>query len=268
MRSRKPVATAAAVAVLVAVMIDAGSARGATQPGDEMRLNVILSAGGAPIANLEQEFGTAGWRYLYNANGPLGNSANYAPLTLVNGQYTDPGGKIVMGKRPVDPGDVTDVAAYPPPVEPFFPPEYPATFARPGLGTAEDPAGIERAVIFEYTIQADDLPAGTPLPVQVAITGYDFAVSTLATFPDGMSARVYGEDNLLLEFGPDTIPFPPGFRFATALDPDPIPLGAYNVGDTITFALGSAEISVIPEPAAAALLVPGALLLMRRRRDR
>jgi len=102
----------------------------------------------------------------------------------------------------------------------------------------------------------------------VQITAYDFAVSTLAT-QDGMSARVYGGNNPapLLDFSDDTLfPFPPGFRFETTLDPDPIPLGTFNVGDTIYFAIGANNISVVPEPAAVALLATTGLLLVRRRR--
>lgn len=267
MGSRVPAGAAVAVAVVAAVVLGSRPAGAATQPGDEMRLNLVLSVGGNPIANLEEEFGTAasGWRYLYNAGGPVGDGANYAPLSFVAGQYSDPTGQIVIGRRPVD---ATDALAYPPPIEPFFPEQYPSVFLRPGPGRLEDPAGIERAAIVQYTIQPDDLPAGVTGPAQVEVADYDFAVSTLATFPDGMSMRVYGGDDPapLVEFTDDTFPFPPGSRLVTFLDPTLIPSRAYNVGDTITFAFGSNAISVIPEPAAAALLAPLALLLVRRRR--
>jgi len=79
---------------------------------------------------------------------------------------------------------------------------------------------------------------------------------------------VYGGNNPtpLLDFSDDTLfPFPPGFRFETTLDPDPIPLGSYNVGDTIYFAIGANSQSVVPEPAALSLLAMGSLLLVRRR---
>jgi hypothetical protein len=239
----------------------------ATAPGDEMRFDFTLSIGSTPIADYQDEFNTsapaAGWSYLYNANGLLGNPANYVPLTASGGKYTAPSGTLTLGSSP------SDVIGYPP-----MPPilsTFPNTFVRPGLGTLEDPAGIERAAIIAYTIQPNDIPAGTPAgPVPVAITAYDFAVSTLA-MPDGMTARVYGGTNPtpLINFSYDTdppFPFPPGFRFETTLDPTPKPLGTYNVGDTIYFAIGGALTTTVPEPAAVSLLAMPAVLLLKRRR--
>ena len=113
---------------------------------------------------------------------------------------------------------------------------------------------------------AAGVPAGQP--AAIAITAYDFAVSTVST-PDGMSARVYGGNNAapLLDFSDDTLfPFPPGFRFETTLDPDPIPLGNFNVGDTIYVAIGANNVAV-PEPAIMSVLASAGLLLVRRRRD-
>ena len=203
----------------------------------------------------------AGWGYLYNANGALGNPANYAPLTLNGGQYTAPERHPRGGAHQAS----TDPVAYPP--VPPLPETFPATFVRPGLGSLEDPAGIEWAAVIAYTIQASDLAAaGVTGPANVAITAYDFAVSTKAT-PDGMSARIYAGTNPtpLIEFSDDTDPpffFPPGFRFETTLDPRPIPLGTFNVGDTIYIALGANNISVVPEPTTLALLAPAGLLLV------
>jgi hypothetical protein len=265
MRTR--VLGAATLAVLATVVAGGvSSASAATVPGDEMRFDFTLSIGSTPIADYQDEFSTtgptAGWSYLYNANGRLGNPANYVPLTLAGGKYTAPSGSLTLGQSP------SDLLGYPP--VPPFPPTFPTTFVRPGAGSAEDPAGIERAAIIAYTVQPNDIPAGTPGgPVQVAITAYDFAVSTLAA-PDGMSARIYGGNNptALINFSADTDPpftFPPGFRFETTLDPRPIPLGAYNVGDTIYFAIGGNLVTIVPEPAALSLLAP-ALLLLRRRR--
>jgi len=252
---------------LLALIVGGGArpARAATTPGDEMRFDFTLSINGNPIADYQDEFRTTGpatgWSYLYNANGKVGNPANYVPLTLSGGQYTAPSGTLTLGQSP------SDVIGYPP--VPPFPPTFPTTVVRPGAGFLEDPAGIERTAIIAYTIQPNDIPAGTTGPAQVAITAYDFAVSALAT-PDGMSARIYGGNNPtpLINFSTDSDPpfvFPPGFRFETTLDPDPIPLGAYNVGDTIYFAIGGTGIAV-PEPTSLSLLAPALLLLTRRRR--
>ena len=246
----------------LAVVVLATGAASAQQVGDEMRLDFTLSIGGRPIADYQSEFSTAGFpagfQYLSNTAGPLGNPANYTPLTLTGGQYTVPGTRLAIGQSTPDP------VSYPP--APLFP-ALPLTFVRPGAGSLEDPAGIERAAIIAYTIQSDDL-AGAAGPVPVAITAYDFAVSSLAT-PDGMSARVYRSNSAapLLDFSDDTLsPFLPGFRFETSLDPEPIPLGNFNVGDTIYFALGANNVAV-PEPGLISLLAPAGLLLTRRRRN-
>lgn len=254
---------AAGLAMLVALVLPAGSA--SAQVGDEMRLDFTLSIGNTPIADYQSDFSTAGFpagfRYLFNGTGPLGIPANYQPLTLTGGQYVVPGTRLVVGQSAINP------IAYPQ-TPPF--PALPLTFVRPGLGSLEDPAGIERAAIVAYTIQPEDLTAaGVTGPALVSISAYDFAVSMLAT-PDGISARIYGGTNPtpLIEFSDDLVPpfpFPPGFRFETTLDPRPIPLGNFGVGDTIYFAIGANNIAV-PEPTVVSLLAPIGMLLMRRRR--
>ena len=250
-----------ALAALAGLVAFSGSA--SAQVGDEMRLDFTLSIGNTQIADYQSDFSTAGlpagWQYLSNTGGALGNPANYTALTPGGGQYTVPGTRLVVGQSAADP------VAYP--QTPPFPP-IPLTFVRPGAGSLEDAAGVERAAIVAYTLQAEDFAAaGVTGPALVSITAYDFAVSTLGT-PDGISARIYGGNNPapLLDFSDDTFfPFPPGFRFETTLDPDPIPLGNFNVGDTIYVAIGANNVAV-PEPATIALLAPTGLLLMRRRR--
>jgi len=260
------------LAVLAVVLAGACvRASAATAPGDEMRFDFTLSVqtgpeSYVPIADYQDEFNTsapaAGWRYLWNANGALGNPSNYVPLAPSGGQYTAPSGTLTLGSSP------SDLVAYPP--VPPITAAFPTTFVRPGLGSLEDPAGIERSAIIAYTIQPNDIPVGTPGgPVPVAITAYDFAVSTLA-MPDGMSARIYSGNNPtpLINFsydGDPPFPFPPGFRFETSLDRTPKPLGTYNVGDTIYIAIGGA-LTTVPEPAAMSLFAVPALLLLKRRR--
>jgi hypothetical protein len=241
------------------------------------------SAQQAPInvADFQDEFGTGnGWSYLWNANGALGNPANYVPLTGAGDQFTGPSGPLLIGRN-----TTVDPVAYP--ALPPFPPTFPSTLVRPGLGSAEAAGGIERAAIIAYTFTAADLAAaGVPTgqPGIGYITAYDFAVSTLAS-PDGMSARIYTKNDPtpIIEFSDDTIPpfpFGAGFRFETTLDPRPIPLGTFGVGDTLDIALGGNNLTgtdemrfdftlgmtPVPEPTAVALLAAGALLLRRRRR--
>src|SRR5215204_2668639 len=79
------------------------------------------SAAPVNVADYQDDFRTgtpgAGWSYLWNANGPLGNRANYAPLVADNGRYESvangvypdpaPGNFVATGSSPVE------VARYP-----------------------------------------------------------------------------------------------------------------------------------------------------------
>jgi hypothetical protein len=224
------------------------------------------------VADYQDDFQTAGsgWSYLYNLRGPVGNPANYAPL----GAGVD---NIAVGRSPEDP------VAFPP-GSPFGP--YPQTFVRPGLGFAQEPGGFERAAIAAYTFQPQDILAAGGTAggrVNAFITAYDFAVST--TSVDGMTARVYHNTDPapIINFSNDSVPpfpFPPGFRFETALDPRPIPLGTYAAGETVYVAIGANGLdtgdelrldftlsaTAVPEPTALmGLAALAAAALMRRR---
>lgn len=250
----------------------------------------VATVSAAPVANYQTDFqsGRPGWSILWNANGPLGNPATYAPLTRtgsgVTTRYTGTSGPMEAGVRVIDPvlGEPPLYVPGPP-----FPSKLPDTYVRPGLGSAEDPAGVERSIIVAYTFSAADLAAAGAIGQGAAfITAYDFAVSTGAV-PDGMSARVYHNNDPApipgLDFSLTAVPpfpFPAGFRFETTLDPDPIPLGVYGAGDTVYFALGANTLSPgdemridltlslepVPEPTGLTLLVPAGLMLMKRRR--
>lgn len=241
------------------------------------------SAAMTVVADFQDDFGSptvppaTGWAYLWNANGPLGDPANYVPLTGSAGQYTVSGQPILVGQNPT-----VDPLAYP--VQFPFPATFPQTFARPGLGSTEDTGGVERAVVLAYTFSAADVAAaGASGAAWAFITAYDFAVSTQSSV-DGMSARIYYDSNPtpILEFSDEVFPpFAPGFRFETTLDPRPIPLGVYAPGDTVYIALGGNNVGTgdemrldftlsmdaVPEPGVTALLLPAAAVLLRRRRN-
>lgn len=258
--------------------------------GSFLSLLIAAPASAAAVANYQTGFktGAPGWSILWNANGPLGNPSNYVALTRTGSgdttRYAGTSGPMEAGVR------VTDPILGEPPLYlpgPPFPTKIPDTYVRPGQGSAEDPAQVERAIIVAYTFSAADLAtAGATGQAAAFITGYDFAVSTGA-LPDGMSARVYHNNDPApipgLDFSLTAVPpfpFPAGFRFETTLDPDPIPLGVYRAGDTVYFALGANALSTgdemrldltlslepVPEPTGLALLVPAGLSLLKRRR--
>lgn len=276
------VSRAARAAIVMALLLAgaAGSAFGQAAPVN--------------VADFQDEFQFgmpgAGWSYLWNANGPLGNPANYAPLVSDNGRYESvyngaypdaaPGSFVAVGSSV---GELTRYPEIPglPPLPPL-----PLTFVRPGDGRLQNASGgFERAAIVGYRFSAPDfadagIPSGTR--ANAFITAYDFAVAVDSV--DGVSARVYRhtDPTPLLDFSLDNPPpFVPPFRFETTLDPRPRFVGNYGVGETVYFAIGpnlndtndelrldfTLGLTAVPEPTSLALLAPAATgLLMRRRR--
>ena len=240
------------------------------------------AAHAAPIADYQDDFNPVtpqnGWSYLWNAAGPSGAEANYRPLVSDGATYrpnpADPNAAantaLQAGSAPVDPAyfpqnpppDLTGQGLTLPPL--------PSTYVRPGQGTAQDGSGVAREVVIGFTFDAADIAAHGN---QVQITDYYFAVSSNST--DGMTATLFLNGQTI-----PFPPFPPGFAFQTAQDPDPIPLGPVSAGDTLYVALGPGatgtndemridfELSLVPEPGVTTALAgfAGAALLRRRRR--
>jgi hypothetical protein len=211
----------------------------------------------------------SGWSYLWNANGPIGTAANYVPLVAdgAPGRY-ETQNQTPDGFPDAEPGSSLSATA---------------TTVVPGQGTAQN--AIERYVIAGYTISAADIVANGD---QLILDDYRFAVSAAST--DGVTARLYKNDILLVEQ-----PLTPGLIF-TSETPDanggPIGLGPFLAGDTLYVAIGSNGIApvppfgpggtdigdsldvdysifLVPEPGAAStLLLAASCLLSRRLRRR
>ena len=138
-----------------------------------------LPASAAVVADYQDEFGGTGWSYLTNSNGPLGNPANYTPLTLSGGGYSAPGTSAVAGKSAGAP----DPVAYPP-----VPTPAPLTYVRCGPGRSEGPT--ERALIIAYEFTATDLAAAGATGQGLAyFSDFSFAVSSLASIGAGVSQQ-------------------------------------------------------------------------------
>lgn len=225
-------------------------------------------AQGGIVADYHDDFSypapAPGWSYLWNANGPIGSAANYAPLVPdgTAGRYE------TQDQTPdafPDPAPGSSASAT-------------ATTLIPGQGSAQNP--IERYVIAAYTISAADVAANGE---QLILDLYRFAVPLASA--DGITSKLYKNDILLVDR-----PLPPGLEF-TSDTPDPnggpIPLGPFSAGDTLYVAVGSNGIAplppfgaggtdigdaleidysivLVPEPTAGILAIGAAGLLSRR----
>ena len=189
-----------------------------------------------------------GWSYLWNANGPLGNSANYVALTPTANQGGD--------YETAIPGSSLAVTA---------------TVIIPGIGTTQDPGQIERCAILAYTITAADIANNGHIGY---LDDYHFTVPLVSV--DGVSASIFVNNSPILP----GLPLPPGMDYdRSAPDAYPMPLGVLNPGDTVYVAVGSRftdngdqlgikyTINLVPEPASLSILsFVGIALLSRRRR--
>ena len=209
-----------------------------------------------------------GWSYHWNANGAIGNPANYVPLV------PDAAGRYETVDQTPD--------AFPDPA-PGSSLSITNTTLIPGQGSAQN--AFERYVIVAYTVSAADIIAaggGNQLRLE------EWSFATGATSVDGVTARIYKDDN------PTPFvdqPLPPNFLFdhnIPAPNGGPIPLGPFDAGDVLYIAIGSngiapeqtggndtndtlvmdLKIALVPEPATASIVGAGAVALLMRRRRR
>ena len=157
-----------------------------------------------------------GWSYHWNANGPIGNSANYVPLV------PDAAGRYETVNQTPD--------AFPDPA-PGSSLSITQTTLVPGQGRAQN--GFERHAIVIYTVSAEDIAAaGGNL---LSLEEWSFIAS--ADSQDGVTARVYIND-----FEAIRQPLQPGQTFDhKIIDPNggAIQLGPFNPGDRLVIAIGS-----------------------------
>jgi hypothetical protein len=209
-----------------------------------------------------------GWSYHWNANGAIGNSANYVPLVPdAVGRYE------TVNQTPDEfpdpaPGSSLSITQ---------------TTLVPGQGRAQVGNGFERYAIVAYTVSAEDIAAaGGNL---LSLEEWSFVASPDSQ--DGLTARVYIND-----FEAVRQPLEPGQTFDhTIIDPNggAIQLGPFNPGDRLMIAIGSdgfgneltggndvgdslvldlrIALNPIPEPSGTlAVSIAAAALLGRRRR--
>lgn len=215
-------------------------------------------AGATVVADYQADFRTngtpaPGWSYLWNANGPLGNSANYVPLvhdtnfggdyeTVANGAWPDPAPGAYLA--------VTPTAVY------------------PGQTATQAADGMARYVITAYTFSAAQIAAyGNDLQFHT----YHFTVP--ADAPGPIDVEIYKDNTLIAPF-----PFPPGTDFSDGTFGPDYDFGTVQAGDTLYIAqaasgnytgqpLGiSYTLGLVPEPVVAPAILLGALGMIRRRR--
>jgi hypothetical protein len=188
----------------------------------------------------------AGWSYLWNSGGEIGNPANYtALLPNSNGVYTSGGVDTFPAPNPAGVVNFDFVGGSP--------------GGHPGLGSAQaGSGGIERFAIAAYTLANSELVA-----IQnslVVTTNPNSGGST-----DGLNVKVFLNNSATPVVSTTTLP---GVGSTATFNG---PLGPLNAGDTIYVAIGSRDedlfdsfqlhydVVSVPEPHAAATIVIGLL---------
>lgn len=197
----------------------------------------------------------AGWEYLWNSGGAIGNPANYtALLPNSSGVYTSDGANALPTAAPAANVNFGLVDGMP--------------GGHPGLGASQSGSdGIERYAIAAFTLTADSL-----ISIQnsdVVTTNPNSGGST-----DGLNVRVYVGNSAIAAISRSTAS---GVGSSTTFNGF---LGALSAGDKIYVAIGSMgedlfdsftlryQIVAVPEPSFSALAgITGVILCLRRRRN-
>jgi hypothetical protein len=214
--------------------------------------NVSISVGQL-VASFHDDFQPAtpatGWSYLWNANGPIGNVANYLPLIpSASGLYTADGSNV----RPAPaPGSYATIGT-----------QVGEPGGHPGMGVLQNGSGgIERYCIALYTLT-------TPNQISILDGVLRNINQNSGGSTDGLALKVYVNDSPLPVLDSGTAA---GFDQTAYFN---VPLGNLSAGDRIYVAVGSRNsdafdgfnlrynIVAVPEPVTASILVAGMIALV------
>lgn len=222
---------------------------------------MVLAIAGAKaevVADYGADFQTgapaAGWAYLWNANGPIGTAANYAPLVH----------------------DAAGSGFYESQANGAWPDAAPGAYVRansttvyPGQSASQDGSGIQRYVIMAYTFSPAEVAAHGP---SLLFHTYNFNIP--ADVPGNIDVWAYKNDVPIFTYPGG---FPPSTQFSDGIYGGDYDFGTVQAGDTLYLALGAQgdyagqplsvafTLALVPEPGVLGMLSLLPALLARRR---
>ena len=131
--------------------------------GDPLRVIPVGTVRGNFVADFQTPVPPSGWEYVWNASGQFGDEATYESLEWDTWRYRPTGLNF---------------------------PYIGATFAHPGQGTAQDPAGIERFAIAAFTVPQSGIYA-------ISDSLLDVNTDTL----DGVNVKVHVSGGSVMPLG-------------------------------------------------------------------